>query len=90
MPDLGRCGEVGDEKRSDSLDDFPRVVGVKGEGEERGASWKGMNLGLIEEHQVGDLVFVQAYYLYILLEATSACVIVPIAKVPRTQDSSYR
>ena len=26
MPDLGQCGEVGDEKRSDSLDDFPRVV----------------------------------------------------------------
>ena len=26
MPDLGRCGEVGDEKRSDSLDNFPRVV----------------------------------------------------------------
>ena len=28
MPDLGQCGEVGDEKRSDSLDDFPRVVGA--------------------------------------------------------------
>ena len=37
MPDLGRCGEVGDEKRSDSLDDFPRVVEAKGRGE-KGAS----------------------------------------------------
>ena len=37
MPDLGRCGEVGDEKRSDSLDDFPRVIETKGEGE-KGAS----------------------------------------------------
>ena len=44
----------------------------------------GMNLIVIEEHQVRDLVFAQVYYLYILLKATSACVIVPIAKVPRT------
>ena len=44
-----------------------------------------MNLIEIEKHQAGDLVFPQAYYLYILLEATSACVIVPIAKVPRTK-----
>ena len=36
-----------------------------------------MNLIEIEEHQAGDLVFAQAYYLYILLEATLACVIVP-------------
>ena len=50
----------------------------------------GMNLAVIEEHQVKDLVFAQVYYLYIPLEATSACVIVPIAKVPRTQDSSYQ
>ena len=49
-----------------------------------------MNLVVIEEHQVRDLVFAQVYYLYIPLEATSAYVIVPIAKVPRTQDSSYR
>ena len=35
MPNLGRCGEVGDEKRSDSLDDFPRVVGARGRGVER-------------------------------------------------------
>ena len=28
MPDLGRCGEVGDEKRSDSSGGFPRVVGA--------------------------------------------------------------
>ena len=54
MPNLGRCGEVGDEKRSDSLDDFPRVVGTRGRGVEKGASWKEMNLGLIEEHQAGS------------------------------------
>ena len=47
-----------------------------------------MNLVVIEEHQVRDLVFAQAYYLYILLEATPACVIVPIAKVPQTKYSS--
>ena len=41
-----------------------------------------MNLVVIEEHQAGDLVFTQVYYLYILLEATLAYVIVPIAKVP--------
>ena len=49
-----------------------------------------MNLIVIEEHQVGDLVFAQVHYLYILLEATSAYVIVPIAKVPRTKYSSYQ
>ena len=43
-----------------------------------------MNLVVIEEHQVGDLMFAQVYYLYILLEATSAFVIVPLAKVLRT------
>ena len=53
MPDLGRGGEVGDEKRSDSLDDFPRVVEARGK-REKGASWKEMNLGLIEEHQAGS------------------------------------
>ena len=41
-----------------------------------------MNLIVIEEHQAGDLVSAQRYYLYILSEATSAYVIVPIAKVP--------
>ena len=55
---------------------------------QRGESGKigqdGMNSVAIEEHQVGDLVFAQAYYLYILLKATSACVIVLIAKVPQT------
>ena len=40
-----------------------------------------MNLIVIEEHQAGDLVFAQVYFLYILLEATSAYVSVPIAKV---------
>ena len=83
MPDLGRGGEVGDEKRSDSLDDFPRVVEAKGE-REKGANWREMNLGLIEEHQAEGLGFAQYNYLYISLEATSAYVIVPIAKVPRT------
>ena len=46
-----------------------------------------MNLELIEEHQAEGSVFAQGNYLYILLEATSAYVIVPIAKVPRTQYS---
>ena len=49
-----------------------------------------MNLVVIEEHQVRDLVFAQAYYLYIWLEATSAYVIVLTAKVPRTKYSSYQ
>ena len=49
-----------------------------------------MNLVVIQEHQVRDLVSAQAHYLYILLEATPACVIVPIAKVPRTKYSSYQ
>ena len=40
-----------------------------------------MNLIVIEEHQAGDLVFTQRYYLYTLLKATLACVIIPIAKV---------
>ena len=48
----------------------------------RGLDWDGMNLVEIEEHQAGDLVFAQVHYLYILLEATSAYVIIPIAKVP--------
>ena len=47
-----------------------------------------MNLVVIEEHQAGDLVFAQVYYLYIQLEATSARVIVPIAKVLRTKYSN--
>ena len=84
MPDLGRCGEVGDEKRSNSLDDVPRVVGARGREVEKGVSWKEINLGLIEEHQAGSSASTQYNYLYILLEATSAYVIVPIAKVPRT------
>ena len=49
-----------------------------------------MNLVVIEEHQVRDLVFAQVNYLYIQLKATSAYVIVPIAKVPRTKYSSYQ
>ena len=54
------------------------------QGEARGSGQDGMNLIVIEEHQVGDLVLTQVHYLYISLEATSACVIVPIAKVPWT------
>ena len=49
-----------------------------------------MNLVVIEKHQVENLVFAQCNYLYILLEATSACVIVPMAKVPQSKYSSYR
>ena len=48
-----------------------------------------MNLIEIEEHQAGALVFAQVYYLYILLEATSTYVIVPMAKVPWTKHRSY-
>ena len=49
-----------------------------------------MNRVVIEERQVRDLVFAHTYYLYILLEATSAYVIVPIAKVLRIKYSSYQ
>ena len=49
-----------------------------------------MNWVVIEEHQDGDLVFAQVDYLYIQLKATSAHVIVPIAKVPWTKYSSYQ
>ena len=59
------------------------------QGETRGLDWDGMNLVRIEEHQVKDLVFAQVHYLYTLLEATSAYVIVPIAKVPQTKYNSY-
>ena len=48
-----------------------------------------MNCVVIEEHQVGNLVFAQCNYLYISLKATSACIIVPIAKVLRSNYSSY-
>ena len=34
-----------------------------------------MNLVEIEEHQAGDLVFAQVYYLYIPLKATLAYVV---------------
>ena len=50
----------------------------------------GMNLVVIEEHQVGNLVFAQCNYLYISLKATLACVIVPVAKVPWSKYSSYK
>ena len=60
------------------------------QGETRGLDWDGMNLVEIEEHQVRDLVFTQVHYLYILLEATSAYVIVPIAKVLRFKYSDHQ
>ena len=50
--------------------------------------WVRMNLVVIEEHQVGDLVFAQVNYLYIQLKATPAYLIVPIAKVPQTKYNS--
>ena len=65
MPDLGRSGKVGDEKRSDSLGEFPRVVRAIGREMERGASSEEMNLDLIEEHQAESLEFAQHNYLYI-------------------------
>ena len=61
--------------------------GIEEQGRMRGLDWDGMNLVVIEEHQAGDLVFAQAYYLYILLEATSAYVNVPIAKVLQSKYS---
>ena len=60
------------------------------QGGTRGSDWGGMNLVEIEEHQVRDLVFTQVHYLYILLEATSAYVIVPMAKVLRPKYSGYQ
>ena len=47
MPDLGRCDEVWDEKRSDSLGGFPRVVRAIGETDGKGSELGKMNLGLI-------------------------------------------
>ena len=63
---------------------------MREQGGTRGLDGEGMNCVVIEEHQAGDLVFAQGYYLYILLEATLAFVIVPIAKVPRSKYSSYQ
>ena len=61
---------------------------MREQGGTRGSDREGMNCVVIEEHQAGNLVVSQAYYLYILLEATLACVIVPIAKVPQTEYSN--
>ena len=63
---------------------------MREQSETRGLDREGMNLVEIEEHQVRDLVFTQVHYLYILLEATSAYVIVPIAKVLWFKYSSYQ
>ena len=49
-----------------------------------------MNLVVIEEHQVENLVLAQCSYLYSSLKATSARVIVPVAKVLRSKYSSYK
>ena len=88
MPDLGH---VVDSDRLVCLRPgfHQRYERERGQGGTGGLDGEGMNLVVIEEHQAGDLVFAQAYYLYILLEATSAYVIVPIAKLPRTKYSSY-
>ena len=83
MPDVGHVTGVRDEKRSNSLECLPRVGGMS-DVRRRGRTSIEMNLESIEEHQAESLVSAQYNYLYILLEATSACVIVPIAKVPRT------
>ena len=64
--------------------------GMSERGEMRGSGRDGMNLVVIEEHQVRDLVFAQIHYLYILLEATLAYVNVPIAKVPQSKYSNYQ
>ena len=56
--------------------------GVGDRGRIGGSDRDGMNLVEIEEHQARDLVFTQVHYLYILLKATLAYVIIPIAKVP--------
>ena len=61
--------------------------GMSEQGGTRGSDWGGMNLVEIEKHQAGDLVFAQVHYLYILLEATLAYVIIPIAKVLRSKYS---
>ena len=47
---------------------------MREQGELRGSDGEGMNCVVIEEHQAGDLVFAQVYYLYILQEATLAYV----------------
>ena len=60
------------------------------QGEMRESGRDGMNLVVIEEHQVRDLVFARIHYLYILLEATSAYVNVPIAKVLWSKYSNYQ
>ena len=84
MPDLG-CSMVGDGLVL-QLPGFHQGY-IREWGRTRGLDWDGMNLVVIEEHQAGDLVFTQVCYLYILLEATLAYVIVPIAKVPWTKYS---
>ena len=78
MPDLGHSIEWWQTLRCNSL---ASTRGIGEQGRTEGSDRDGMNLVVIEEHQAGDLVFAQVYYLYILLEATSAYVNVPIAKV---------
>ena len=85
MPDLGRFPVGG--LATMSLWIPPEVWSDKMRGE---CVRVGMNQVVIEEHQVGDLVFAQVNYLYIQLKATPAYVIVPIAKIPRTKYSSYQ
>ena len=69
------------------FDSLASTRGMREQGRTEGSDKEGMNLVVIEEHQARDLVSAQAYCLYILLEATSAYVDVPVAKVPRPKYS---
>ena len=87
MPNLGRVVEGDGLKGVFAL---ASTRGINKQGEVRGLDRDGMNLVVIEEHQVRDLVFTQIHYLYIQREATSAHVIVPVAKVPQSEYSNYQ
>ena len=87
MPDLGRV--IASDGLCMSSPWLPPEVWTSKVGKED-LNGEEMNHVVIEEHQAGDLVFAQVYYLYILLEATLAYVIIPIAIVLRTKYSSYQ
>ena len=63
MPDLGHVWWWRTCDRAFAPDS---TRGVSQQGERGGSNEFGMNLVVIEEHQVRDLVFAQTYYLYIL------------------------
>ena len=89
MPDLGHI--VGSDGLARLCPGFhQRYEREREQGGTGGLDREGMNLVVIQEHQAGDLVFAQVHYLYILLEATLAYVIVPMAIVPQSKYSSYR